>query len=150
MSESPKPRDEERERSPVVEEKERPRYVSPPDDRVRSRSREAARERRRSPRSPRSPRSRSPRSPVDRRDRDREDANNGCIVYVAKLSSGTREADLKEGFSLFGDIKSIALKQKFAFITFDKPEQATEAIKKMNGAKFVNGEELVVEQSGTF
>ncbi len=41
------------------------------------------------------------------------------------------------------------MKSSFAFLTYDKPESATEAIARMNGAKFVNGEEIVVEQSGT-
>ena len=41
------------------------------------------------------------------------------------------------------------MKSSFAFLTYEKPESATEAIARMNGAKFVNGEEIVVEQSGT-
>jgi RNA recognition motif-containing protein len=41
------------------------------------------------------------------------------------------------------------MKSSYAFLTFEKPESATEAIARMNGAKFVNGEEIVVEQSGT-
>lgn len=128
MSDSPRERDDDR----AAHIDERPRYSSPPEDRGRSR------ERRRPSRSPY----------VDRREREREAAALGCVVYVAKLSSGTREADLKEGFGLYGEIKNIALKQRFAFITFDKAEQAAEAIRKMHGAKFVNGEELVVELSG--
>lgn len=56
---------------------------------------------------------------------------------------------MRDQFSRFGDIQKIALKQSFAFITFDKPESAAEAITRMNGAKFVNDEELLVEQSGT-
>lgn len=143
MSDSPRPRDEER----PAEERNRWGSRSPVEDRGRSRSRDRSRDRRRSPRSPRSPRDRD--QMIDRRERERQEAASGCVIYVAKLSSGTREADLRDGFKLYGEIKNIALKQRFAFITFEKPEQATEAIKKMNGAKFINGEELVVEQSGT-
>lgn len=70
-------------------------------------------------------------------------------MYVAKLSRNTRESELKDGFSKFGPIRNIVLKSTFAFIYFETPEQAQEAIKRMNGVKFVNGEELVVEPSGT-
>jgi RNA recognition motif-containing protein len=41
------------------------------------------------------------------------------------------------------------MKSSYAFMTYEAPESATEAITKMNGAKFINGEEIVVEQSGT-
>ena len=54
-------------------------------------------------------------------------------MYVAKLSRQTRESDLSHGFKQFGPIKSIALKSSYAFITFEKPESATEAIARMNG-----------------
>ena len=79
----------------------------------------------------------------------KDDGSAGNVVYVAKLSRNTREADLKDGFSRFGPIRNITLKHSFAFITFEKPESAREAIDRMNGAKFVNDEQLVVELSGT-
>jgi len=41
------------------------------------------------------------------------------------------------------------LKSSYAFITYEKAEHATEAIARMNGTKFVNGEDLLVELSGT-
>lgn len=41
------------------------------------------------------------------------------------------------------------MKSTYAFMNYDTAEAATEAIAKMNGAKFINGEEIVVEQSGT-
>jgi len=56
---------------------------------------------------------------------------------------------LREAFSHFGAIKSIVMKSSYAFMTFETPEAATEAIARMHGAKFVNGEEIVVESSGT-
>lgn len=144
MSDSPVAhRDEIRERSPVERrESSAVRRDSPHDER-RGRSRSG--DRHLSP--PRRHSSRS-RDRDARRERER-DENNGCVVYVAKLSRGAREADLKDAFMRFGAIKTVVMKQGFAFITFDKPEQATEAIAKMNGAKFINGEELVVELSGT-
>lgn len=83
--------------------------------------------------------------PEDRKD----DGSAGNVVYVAKLSRNTREADLKDGFIRFGAIRNISLKHSYAFITYEKPESAKEAIERMNGAKFVNDEQLVVELSGT-
>lgn len=91
-------------------------------------------------------RSRPPRSP-DRR--DREDGVPGSCIYIAKLSKHTRERDIKEAFSQYGNIKSLVMKSSYAFMTYETPEAATEAIAKMNGAKFINGEEIVVETSGT-
>lgn len=73
----------------------------------------------------------------------------GACIYIAKLSKHTRERDIKEAFSQYGNIKSLVMKSSYAFMTYETPESATEAIAKMNGAKFINGEEIVVEQSGT-
>lgn len=94
-------------------------------------------------------RSRPARSSVDRRDRERDDGVPGACIYIAKLSKHTRERDIKEAFSQYGVIKSLVMKSSYAFMTYETPEAATEAIAKMNGAKFINGEEIVVEQSGT-
>lgn len=95
-------------------------------------------------------RSRPPCSPGDRRDNyPRDDGVPGACIYIAKLSRNTRERDLKEAFSAFGNIKNLVMKSSYAFMTYEAPESATEAIAKMNGAKFLNGEEIVVEQSGT-
>jgi RNA recognition motif-containing protein len=94
-------------------------------------------------------RSRAPRSPVDRDRRERDEGVPGACIYIAKLSKHTRERDIKEAFSQYGNIKSLIMKSSYAFMTYEAPESATEAIAKMNGAKFINGEEIVVEQSGT-
>ncbi len=126
MSESPRLKNEDRERSRSRDIEDRPRYESPMNDR-RGRSRSGDR----------------------RRSLARDETNHLATIYVAKLSRGTREADLKEGFSRFGPIKNIALKSSYAFITYESADSVAEAISRMNGAKFVNGEELVVEQSGT-
>jgi len=67
---------------------------------------------------------------------------------VAKLHKRTREEDLQDKFAGFGKIKSLVLKHTYAFIDYEDPESAAKAIKEMDGKTFVNGEELVVEQSG--
>ena len=66
-------------------------------------------------------------------------------MYVAKLHRNTNENDLRDAFSKFGKIKDVVLKHNFAFIEFEEHEAAEDAIKEMNGKKFVNQEELVVE-----
>lgn len=39
------------------------------------------------------------------------------------------------------------MKNDYAFVDFTNHESAVEAIKEMNGATFINGEKLTVEQS---
>ena len=55
---------------------------------------------------------------------------------------------MKSEFAKFGKIKELSLKHSYAFIDYDDHESAQKAIEAMNGKTFVNGEELVVEQSG--
>ena len=101
----------------------------------------------RSPRKNRSPTGSRSRTPDRRDDRDK-DETNFTQIYIAKLSRNTRESDLRNEFSKFGQIKNIVLKHAYAFIDFEDHDAAERAIKDMNGKSFVNGEELVVEQSG--
>jgi RNA recognition motif-containing protein len=132
MSDSPRYKEEDK-KSPVHS----PRYESIDDRRGRSRSSD------RGNRRGRSPEDRGLTAP------HRDEANKSCI-YIAKLSRGARESDIREAFSRYGVIRSLVLKSSYAFLTYETPEAATEAISRMNGAKFINGEEsIVVEQSGT-
>ena len=82
---------------------------------------------------------------ADRRDKNPETFTQ---IYVAKLHTKTREDDLRSKFSRFGHIREIVLKRSYAFIDFDDHDSAEAAVREMNGKTFVNGEELVVEQSG--
>lgn len=84
----------------------------------------------------------------EREDRRGKDTENFTQVYIAKLHKYTRESDLQDAFSKFGKIKQIVLKHAYAFIDFEDHEAAVQAVKEMDGKTFVNGEELVVEQSG--
>lgn len=82
----------------------------------------------------------------ERRDRrgDR-DTENSTQIYVAKLHRNTKEGDLRDSFSKFGKIKDIVSKYNYAFIAFEDPEAAQQAVREMNGKSFINGEELIVE-----
>jgi len=76
-----------------------------------------------------------------------KDPDNYTQIYIAKLHKKTNEDDLKSKFSEYGKIKQVTLKHTYAFIDFDDHEAAVRAVKEMNKVPFVNGEELVVEQS---
>ena len=81
----------------------------------------------------------------DNRDKDSEHYTQ---IYIAKLSRNTRESEIRDAFSKYGEIKAIVLKYNYAFVDFEQHEAADQAVREMNGRTFVNGEELVVEQSG--
>lgn len=85
---------------------------------------------------------------MEREDRRTKDTDSFTQIYIAKLHKYTRESDLQDAFSKFGKIKQIVLKHSYAFIDFEEHEAAVQAIKEMDGKTFINGEELVVEQSG--
>ena len=42
-------------------------------------------------------------------------------IYVGKISSRTRESDIKDRFSDFGEISSCEVKRGFAFVVCFKP-----------------------------
>ena len=84
----------------------------------------------------------------DRRDKRDKNPETYTQVYIAKLNRKTREEDLREAFSKYGHIKEIVLKTSYGFIDFDDHHCAEDAVTGMNGKPFINGELLVVEQSG--
>ena len=55
---------------------------------------------------------------------------------------------MQDKFSEYGKIKQVTLKHAYAFIDYEDHESAVRAIKEMDRKTFINGEELVVEQSG--
>jgi RNA recognition motif-containing protein len=50
-----------------------------------------------------------------------------------------------DAFSKFGKVKSVTLKNYYAFVDYEEHEAAVEAVEKMNGTTFVNGEVLTVQ-----
>ena len=54
---------------------------------------------------------------------------------------------MRDGFSKFGDIESVTVREHYAFIKFQENKAALEAIETMNGQQFINGEILKVQQS---
>jgi len=67
-------------------------------------------------------------------------------IFVGKVPDRTNEDGLSKAFSEFGDIKQIELKNGYAFIFYDNPNDAQNAIAKMNGTD-LDGSIIVVENA---
>jgi arginine/serine-rich splicing factor 4/5/6 len=67
-------------------------------------------------------------------------------VFVGKLSDKTSEQDLNEIFGKYGTVKKIDLKVGHAFIFYDDPQDALEAVKNMDGQE-VDGSIIMVESA---
>eukprot|EP00640_Fibrocapsa_japonica_P009590 CAMPEP_0113936532 /NCGR_PEP_ID=MMETSP1339-20121228/3431_1 /TAXON_ID=94617 /ORGANISM="Fibrocapsa japonica" /LENGTH=88 /DNA_ID=CAMNT_0000939045 /DNA_START=85 /DNA_END=347 /DNA_ORIENTATION=+ /assembly_acc=CAM_ASM_000762 len=67
-------------------------------------------------------------------------------IYIGRLGSRTRERDLEDAFSRFGRILRLDLKFGFAFIEYEDPRDAEDAIRDMDGRDF-DGGRIVVEPS---
>jgi len=70
-------------------------------------------------------------------------------IFVGKLSSRITEKELETEFSRCGRIKDIDLRKHrgFAFIEFNKSEDASEAVKEMDGRR-LEGTKIVVQIRG--
>jgi arginine/serine-rich splicing factor 4/5/6 len=69
------------------------------------------------------------------------------LVYVSHLSNSIREKDLDQEFAKYGNIKSISLKNGFAFIEYEDYRDADDAIENMDGKTF-EGQKLTVQHAG--
>ena len=49
-----------------------------------------------------------------------------------------------DAFEKFGRVKSVTLKNYYAFVDFEDHEAAVKAVEEMNGKTFINGEVLTV------
>jgi RNA recognition motif-containing protein len=75
-------------------------------------------------------------------------------LYVGNLSFNTREQDLEENFSQFGEILSVSIitdretgrSRGFAFVEMDGREAAEAAIQALNGAE-LDGRSLTVNEA---
>jgi len=80
---------------------------------------------------------------MSRRDRD---SRGRSRLYVAKISSRTRERDLDDMFSRYGRIRDILFRpdRDYAFIEFEDDRDASDAKRGLNG-RDVDGSRIVVE-----
>lgn len=58
----------------------------------------------------------------------------------------TTSNDLKDLFSKFGNILNVHVKGRYAFIEFEQPKSAVEAVKNMHRTEY-RGHELIVERT---
>eukprot|EP00961_Rhodomonas_salina_P109367 1472248-Rhodomonas_salina.3 len=65
-------------------------------------------------------------------------------LYIGHISSRIREKDLEYEFGRYGRIRDLSLKQGFAFLEYDKAEDADYAIRKMDGVN-LEGLRITVE-----
>jgi arginine/serine-rich splicing factor 4/5/6 len=70
----------------------------------------------------------------------------GAQIFIAKLDSSVREKDIDYEFRRYGNIKNILLKRGFAFVEYEDQKDAEEAIKEMDGRKFMHNR-IVVQQA---
>lgn len=64
---------------------------------------------------------------------------------MANISRETGKQDLVTAFEKFGEIKSIVLKETYAFVDFESHEAAVEAVAAMDGQALANGEVVKVQ-----
>lgn len=65
-------------------------------------------------------------------------------VYVAGISRGVIQEDLREPFQRFGQIREIFMKGKYAFVEYENVVDAQNCIRDMNGAT-VRSHKITVE-----
>ena len=56
-------------------------------------------------------------------------------IYIGNLRGDVDSEELRREFKKFGTIQNYSYKGKYAFIEFDAPEAATEAINQMDGQR---------------
>jgi polyadenylate-binding protein len=70
-------------------------------------------------------------------------------IYVNGISRYCTKEDIDKAFGEWGTIRSVVIKQRYAFIDYKHPEDAAEAVKQMNG-RMLRDYKLVVEQSSKY
>jgi len=83
---------------------------------------------------------------------DKRDVNPDTFtqVYISRLERRSGESDVEQAFSKFGKVKSITMKNFYAFVDYETHEAAVLAIAEMNNTTFVNGEPITVQQSSMY
>ncbi|KXS09286.1 hypothetical protein M427DRAFT_149943 [Gonapodya prolifera JEL478] len=67
-------------------------------------------------------------------------------VYVGRLPRDTTERELERLFREFGRVRETNIKAGFAFIEYEDPRDAQDAVKELDGARFL-GERIIVEHA---
>eukprot|EP00898_Chlorokybus_atmophyticus_P005038 jgi/Chlat1/5535/Chrsp369S08996 len=81
----------------------------------------------------------------DRHDRhDRGHDRGPTRLYVGRLASRTRTRDLEDIFSRYGRLRDVDLKHDFAFVEYNDPRDADDAVYYLH-EKEVDGSRISVE-----
>lgn len=124
-------------------------------DRHKRRSSSRDRHRHRYDRKYRSPHRHSPyNGGISNPPPEHPEANEGNNIYVANLSQDTKESELNETFGKYGAIKEVKIvrdpftkeSRGFGFVTFENPENATDAIKELNDSE-LSGRKIRAERA---
>jgi RNA recognition motif-containing protein len=69
-------------------------------------------------------------------------------LYVGNLTYSVDEAQLKELFSRYGDVKDVRVIERkgFGFVEFETVEEAEKAMEELNGTEFV-GRTLRIDEA---
>ncbi|KAJ3059504.1 putative splicing factor, arginine/serine-rich 6, partial [Podochytrium sp. JEL0797] len=67
-------------------------------------------------------------------------------IYVGKLPRDVTDRELRRHFDEFGRIREVRILVGFAFVEYDDPRDARDAVEKLDGSRFL-GERILVEAS---
>merc|ERR1711936_1076968 len=74
-------------------------------------------------------------------------AEQGCKLFVYGIDQGMQNSELQSEFDKFGQVVDVYNTGKgFAFVTFDQKEDASNAMREMDGAT-VNGQQIKVNEA---
>ncbi|KAI7854564.1 hypothetical protein BDC45DRAFT_129393 [Circinella umbellata] len=65
-------------------------------------------------------------------------------LYIGNLNRHVRERDVKELFSQIGPMKDCEIVENFAFVEYEEPRDAADAIKEFDGSR-LEGDRIIVE-----
>jgi len=156
MSDSPK-KEVLKEKERGVEKEPKEKSVSPRSrSRSHSRSRTPSRSRRHGDRKRRYSSSRSRSRSGSRRNMRQTGAPPGKVLGIFGLSGETRETDLRDEFSRFGELEDCVLimdrrsglSKRFGFVYFKREEDATKAKETLNGMQ-LHGNQVRIDYSYT-
>ncbi|KAJ1389185.1 putative SF2/ASF splicing modulator Srp30 [Ochromonadaceae sp. CCMP2298] len=69
---------------------------------------------------------------------------NGCRLFIGKLSARVTEKEMQEEFDVYGTVAKIDLKAGYAFVFYENEDDAQDAIRGAHG-KEMGGSSIVVE-----
>eukprot|EP01129_Flabellula_baltica_P004570 TRINITY_DN1597_c0_g1_i2.p2 TRINITY_DN1597_c0_g1~~TRINITY_DN1597_c0_g1_i2.p2 ORF type:complete len:116 (+),score=18.20 TRINITY_DN1597_c0_g1_i2:306-653(+) len=74
--------------------------------------------------------------------------NENSTIFIGGISHNTTVNELKEIFKPFGHVTSLTLKNRYAFLVYEDPHDAMDAIRDLDG-RVVNGVTMNVQMADT-